>query len=333
MTHWRSVAYVESPLQLLSSIEAHNLGLLGTHTDLVVRDPNATFTGTINALKSLQLPSGIKWFGSKDTPTLPTHTLEKGSYAHVLGDPFSGQQQSGLLRHVTLGEVVILDDGLNTYAALEALAENKPMVRPGQQLSPARKALGMATTHALRKAAFSGRLTLCSAMPATERLINDLGVIDAKSVFHTFEWLTGRPAAEPPVQKALVVGSGFVADGHIRADHYLGWVTQLAAERDCLYLPHRRTQASVLESISAIPGVKVSAQDACIEMTARSLNAEHEVHLLPTTALLTLRSILAPQGTTLVAHSVPGHWWTAATDESTRAFLSRTITIFEGTHA
>lgn len=331
MSHWRSIAYVESPLQLIGVLEAHALGLLGTQTDLVVRDASGAIAPTILALRDLTLPTGLKWFGTKDTPQLPNHPAAQGSYAHVLGDPFSGQQQSGLLRHMNLKDVVIVDDGLNTYAAIEALAENKPMIRPGQQLSPARKALGMATTHALRKAAFSGHLMLCSAMPATERLLTDLAVVDANSTFHSFGWLNAQQVPTPPIQKAVIVGSGFVADGHIHEAHYLGWIAQLAANRDCLYVPHRRTDARLLNAISSINGVEIGTNQACIELTARGLQAGQEIHLLPTTALLTLGAMLTGGHVSIHPHNVPEHWWTDHTTNATRQFLSRPIEIYEGT--
>ncbi len=361
MTYWRAVAYVESPLQLLSAIEAYGYGLLGTETDLVIRDPHSTIAPTLLALKSIGLPAGLKVHMSKDsapsaearltssarkTKTRPieqrrslsrsrgsssAYTPPSHKYLHVMGDPFSGQQQSGLLRHSGAHEIVILDDGLNTYAAIEALAAQKPLIRPGQTLSPARKVLGLATTRALRNAAFAGQLTIFTAMPATERMLQHLDVLDANVVFHEFPWISAQPTSQAIEEDRIIVGSGFAADGLIDPNRYVEWVEGLAQDTTVRYLPHRRTSPSVLDQIDAIDTVTVTTDNASVEVLLRCVQRGKEIHLLPTTALITLSSILRGRGVSIVPHAVPEDWWTDDTSESLREFLSRPLELFEST--
>lgn len=329
MSHWRSVAYAESPLQLLNVVEAHAYGILGPNCELVVRDPNGSIAPTLSALKEIGLPIGIKVFGSKDTPQTAKHTTPKGDYVHVLGDPFSGQQQSGLLRRNRVTDVVIVDDGLNTFAAVEALAANRAMVRPGQVVSPARRTLGLAMTHQLRRAAFSGRLTVFTAMPPTEAFHQELAVLDAHVVFHQYPWLSSTPAAMPAGNDTVVVGSGFVADGHIHQDPYVEWVRELARNGPVLYYPHRRTTTPLRRHIAALDGVSVAYASASVEVSLRGLNPPASVHMLPTTALITLAPMLSTRGVPVVGHQVPSHWWTDQTSPGVRDFLTRPLSLFE----
>ena len=329
MSHWRSVAYVESPLQLLNVVEAHAYGILGPNCEVVVRDPNGTISPTTQSLKMAGLPVGLKLFGSKDTPQSVKHTAPKGDYVHVLGDPFSGQQQSGLLRRTRVSDVVIVDDGLNTLAAVEALATNKPLVRPGQVPSPARKALGLGMTHILRKVAFSGKLTVFTAMPPTQRLEQELGVVDAHVIFHQYPWLSDLPNQSPITEPHVIVGSGFVADGHINAADYIAWVARIAEQGKVRYFPHRRTPLAVRYQIGQLPGVTVSEETASVEIALRSLTDQQTVHMLPTTALITLTPLLHGRGVTILPAAVPDSWWTEATPVSLRDFLSRPLSLFE----
>jgi len=329
MSHWRSVAYVESPLQLLNVIEAHSYGVLGPNTEIVLRDPSGTIAPTLTALKEIGLPVGTKIFGSKDTPQTIKHTSPKGDFVHVLGDPFSGQQQSGLLRRSRVTEVVIVDDGLNTLAAIEALAANRPMTRPGQALSPARKALGLAMTHALRKAAFAGRLTVFTAMPPSQLLEQELAVLDARVVFHQYPWLTAQPLSEPIAEETIVVGSGFVADELIHEEPYVDWVRSLAQFGPLRYFPHRRSTPTLRGRLGALENVTVENAQASVEVCLRGLTAPTSVRMLPTSALITLAPMLTPRGVTLLPQGVPESWWTAQTPTQLREFLSRPLELFE----
>lgn len=329
MSHWRSVAYVESPLQLLSVLEAHAYGAVGANTEVLVRDPHGTIAPTLSALRTLGLPVGVKVHVSKDSQVGLGRSPVKADFQHVLGDPFSGQQQSGLLRRSRVGEIVMVDDGLNTYAAIEALAANKPLVRPGATSSSARKALGLATTHILRKAAFAGRLTIFTAMPPTDRMLSEVAVLDARLITHEFNWLTGKPMGNQIVEPRVIVGSGFAADGLINGADYVNWVAEVSDLVETRYLPHRRLPTALEQQIAQLPHVVIDQQHTAVELELRSLRNGQEVHLLPTTALVTLAPMLSRNNVTVVPYPVRPAWWTESTTALQRDYLSRPLELFE----
>lgn len=329
MSRWRSVAQVESPLQFLGVVEAHARGVLGTDTQVVLRDPYGSIAPTVTHLKNIGLPSGIKISSQGTQPGLGFRSSTRENYVQVLGDPFSGQQQSDLLRRTKTNEIVIVDDGLNTYAVFEALAANKPLTRPGQTLSPARRALGLAATHCLRKAAFSGRLTMFTSMPPTKRLGLDAAVIDASVVHHQFEWLAGQPSAEAITEQRVIIGSGFAADHLISADKYVEWVASVAHEHRTRYFPHRRSTPELVERINALPTVTLSQDHASVEVQLRSLGQGQQVHMLPTTALITLSQLLRTRKVDIVPHAVPDDWWQEHTPAPYRVFLARPLALIE----
>lgn len=329
MSSWKSVAYVESPLQFLSVVEAQHKGCLGTSTEIIVRDPVQNIAPSVGALRDLGLPQGIKVHEIGLVRPSGASRPIRGDYQHVLGDPFSGQQQSGLVRRSRVKDIVIVDDGLNTFAAVEALAGNKPMIRPGHSLSPARRALANATTHVLRKAAFAGRLTVFTAMPPSPRFLQQLEVIDAKVTFHSFEWLASRADAPAIEQQRIIVGSGFVADRLVQPSRYLQWVAETAALTPTLYFPHRRSEESLISAVEEVPLVTVAGNSALVELQLRSLGSTHSVHLLPTTALITLAPLVKAAGSQLHPVPVPDEWWLPDVSPSHREFLSRPLKIFE----
>ncbi|WP_435299600.1 hypothetical protein [Timonella sp. A28] len=329
MSNWRSIAHVESPLQTLNVVEAHAYGILGHNTQLHVRDPHSTIAPTVQALQHIGVPNGLKIVGKNETTTPARTTKTHTAYTHVLGDPFSGQQQSRLLRHTHVSEIVIVDDGLHTIAVLNALAANKPLVRPGIASSPARKALGMAMTHILRKAAFTQRLTVFTAMPATAAIKHDLDILEAHAVFHTYPWLTAQEPTHLIPEPIVCVGSGFAADGHINPQPYIDWVHSLTHNGPVRYFPHRRTPPHIRQRIGTHELITVAEGHPLVELSLSSLTSEHTVHMLPTTALLTLGPLLRAKNVTMRAHRVPNEWWTTDTPAHLREFLTEPLHLFE----
>src|SRR3954454_22835975 len=92
------LAWVESPLQLLSAIEARHAGILGP-VDLVARTGSEPLRVTVEELRRLGLPEGTTIrFGGRAMAA-------RGTWA--VGDAFSGQVQgriaTGRPKQVVLG--------------------------------------------------------------------------------------------------------------------------------------------------------------------------------------------------------------------------------------
>ncbi len=325
MNGWRSVAYVESPLQLLSAVEAHAHGVLGSNTDIVVRDANRQYESTVRYVERMGLPQGIRLFGARDTRWLPGHTSAQGRFTHVLGDPLSGQQQSLLLRRNYVGNLVIIDDGVSTLSVLEDLAANRPLVRPTSASSPARLALGRAMTHVIRRRAFAGKVTFFTSLPLSESVLHAAGTLDISVITHAFPWLSANILEDAHFPPQVIVGSAFAADRYITTDAYVQWIRQIASCGDAVYLPHRRQRPDVLAHISEIPSVSVARDLPLAEIALRGLGPEHHVHSLPSTSLLTLHRRFSQRGVQVTMYDIPDTWWCPSTPADLRTQLIRPV--------
>lgn len=313
-----SVIWAESPLQLLSAVEAHRLGLPGTDTEVRLRAGSSSLTATAAEIERLGPPAGLRPPVAAARPVRPP---KDGCW--VIGDAFSGAVQRRL---VSRGghRLVVVDDGLATIHLLELLTADRPraLMRARARLGPARRALGAASWARLRAAARSGRLTFCTALPISAELRRAVEELGAAVHFHDFSWLRGRPAAQPPPQRLVVLGSSLVRNGLVHRDRYLDWVRSLADTEPLSYRPHRRECPDVLAELRADPRISVAEAGVPVEISLRGLTAEHRVVSLPSTALTSLRLVLRASGTTIEGMPVPADWWTDAADPDLRDHLS-----------
>ncbi|WP_119728641.1 hypothetical protein [Thermomonospora amylolytica] len=313
-----SVIWAESPLQLLSAVEAHRAGLCGPCTEARLRAGAPSLETTAAEIERLGVPAGLRMAGSAPRPVRPA---EGGVW--VIGDAFSGAVQRGLVAPGRC-RLVIVDDGLATIHLLELLTASRPkaLVRARARPGPARRALGLAAWGRLRAAASAGRLTVCTALPISAELRDAVRGLGAAVHVHDFPWLRGRPAAEAPPQRLVVLGSSLVRNGLVHRDRYLAWVRSLAAAEPLQYRPHRRESPDVLDELRADPRISVVETGVPVEISLRGLTAEHRVVSLPSTALTSLRLMLRSTGTRIEGVPVPPDWWTDAADPGLRDHLS-----------
>lgn len=313
-----SVIWAESPLQLLSAVEAHQAGLSGPDAQIWLRADVPSLEPTAAAIERLGAPPGLRVAGSAPRPTRPP---EDGLW--VIGDAFSGVVQRGLLVSRRC-RMVIVDDGLATVHLLELLTASRPkaLVRARARPGPARRALGTAAWGRLRAAASAGRLTICTALPISAELRDAMQELGATVHVHDFPWLRSRPIAEAPRQRLVVLGSSLVRNGLVHRDRYLAWVRSLAATEPLQYRPHRRESSDVLEELRADPRISVMETGVPVEISLRGLTAEHRVISLPSTALTSLRLVLRSTGARIEGVPVPSDWWTDAADPALRDHLS-----------
>lgn len=315
--------WVESPLQMLSAIEAHGAGLLGRRTTIHPRGGTAGMDTTLRALMG-QAPLGVR-FGDAGLQVPPARS--RGTNRWVTGDAFSGRIQRELVGPIRADEVVIIDDGLATVKLLDMLTGDRPtpLVRPRAPRSTARTTLGLAAWYRLRSLARQGRLMALTALPIGRGVEEAFRGLGGHLEHHRFEWLGTQPVEEQFFEPTIVVGSAMAADGLIDPVPYLEWVFEQTEDGPVGYFPHRREEPGFLARLAAHPLVTVHPNTIPVEMRLRGLRHGQNVRALPSTVLPSLRLLLGPNRVRIIGQPVPGSWWTDAASAGLRAHLSSSL--------
>lgn len=315
----RAHALVESPLQLLCTVEAHADGVAAPRTVAQVRDDVPSLGEAAAAIESFGLPDGLRL-----DHVGPLTALAPRAPAWIVGDAFSGVFQTRLLAHGPR-KVVLVDDGLATIELARLLVAGSPLTRVGQPAGAARRALGAAATRRLRRLARRGGVVLFTALPLGASLRAELGSAGVRVIDNRFPWLATRPAGATPTEPTIVVGSAMVSDGLVRSQPYVEWIQALARQSPVRYLPHRRSSANVLDALAATPGVAVDTAGAPVEVRLRGLRSGQRVVSLPSTSAVLLTTILAARDVPVVPREVPDSWWTPRASRSLREHLSSVL--------
>ncbi|TDC97324.1 hypothetical protein E1292_37215 [Nonomuraea deserti] len=308
-------AWVESPLQMLCAVEAHHAGLLGTATAVVPRAGLRPLKATRRELGTLGLPDGLELAEPRDS--MPRRL-------HAVGDAFSGKVQLRWLTSgtgLTSGRIVIVDDGLATLRLLELLAAgpSRPLLRARARPTVLRSALGLAAALRLR----TSDVSVFTALPVTDGLAAAVRRAGVDLVRHDFAWLRAQPpSAEGPAERTVVLGTSLVRNGLVHRDHYLRWLTELAAREPLAYYPHRREDPVDVALIRERPGITVHDAGVPAELTLRGLDAGQRVLSLPSTAITSLRVLLSPRGVAVEPVNVPDDWWTSRAEPALRSHLT-----------
>ena len=318
-----SKVWVESPLQLLSAVETHAAGLLGTNTAIVPRS-NMPLAATTQALLAAA-PAGLAISEPSRKPPAPLGTDTRW----VTGDAYSGRVQRTLLGPVQAREVVIIDDGMATLALIRQLVsqEPTPIVRGRVANSASRKALGLALWYRLRFMARDQRLLIVSALDVGKELRARMHEVGVKFAQHRFEWLATQPVEEKFLEPTLVIGSAMSADGLIHPEPYLNWLASLAEDGPFAYFPHRRETPQMLDRIAGLPNVHMKQHTIPIEMRLRQLKPGQQIRSLPSTVIPSLRLLLGSERNQIFPKPVPANWWTESTPPEVREHLSSSLKV------
>ncbi|PQZ90337.1 hypothetical protein CQ018_14960 [Arthrobacter sp. MYb227] len=315
--------WVESPLQLLSAVEAHGAGLLGRTSTIYPRGGGTMLDATLQTLMA-QAPDGISFANPSRNPPLPgTSAADRW----VVGDAYSGKVQRTLLGPLGPGELIIIDDGLATLGLLKALVSDDPipLIRPRSQAGATRRALGLASWWRLRALARASRLLVFTALPIEHDVAKKFRALGGNLEGHSFEWLATQPVGEPIHEPTIAIGSALAADGLIRIKPYLRWLSELTEEGPVAYFPHRRETADFLHELDAHPLISVRKHTIPIEMRLRSLRRGQVVRALPSTALPSLRLLLGTTGVRIIGKPVPEPWWKPTASPQLRTHLSSSL--------
>lgn len=316
--------WVESPLQLLSAVEAHAAGLTGRHTVIRSRAdiPGLELT---RATIADNAPDGVELIPATGADITPVRRSPHHRWG--VGDLHSGVVQKALLGPLGQRELMIIDDGLATLSLLHQLAADAPvpLVRSHSVGGPHRHALGMALWQLTRARAATGRVLVLTAMPLPQELRTRLQELGFLIEGHRFEWLRAQPVTETFSDPTIVVGSALAADGLIHEEPYLDWVLSLTQEGPLSYFPHRREQPASVARLAEHPLITVRPNTVPVEMRLRGLAPGQQVIALPSTAVPSLKLLLGGRDVRVHGVAVPDPWWTDATSPQLRHSLQASV--------
>ncbi|MFD2028112.1 hypothetical protein [Promicromonospora aerolata] len=320
-------ALVESPLQLLCTVEAHAAGFGGTATHVHVRDDVPALGDALSAVRELTLPHGLDFDLAGRRSALTAREP-----VWLVGDAFSGLFQATVpLRRPE--RIVLVDDGLATLELCRLLVRRDPLVRIGRPAPAPRRRLGAVAAGRLRSLAGDGRVTIFTALPLTPDLADGLRTQGFDVRHNQFGWLAAQPADDSMSEPTIVVGSAMPADGFIDAHRYVDWVRSLAKEGALRYLPHRRQTPELLAALAEIDGVTVDVPGAPVEIRLRGLRSGQRVLSLPSTSTILLTTIISPLGVPVTALDVPADWWTERATADHRAHLTSVVALAQQARA
>lgn len=310
-------AWVESPLQMVSALEASAAGLLGPTVDVAYRTRITPLAELAARLGTVALPSGTT------VSPASTASLWRHGPLRAVGDAFSGAVQArGLVG--PRQPLVVLDDGLATLHLLRQLTapDARHLVRArAQHPGLARRTLASAARERLLGLARDGRLAVFTALPVPDDLAEAFRAVGGRLVGHSFAWSASLREPELHGAGVVVVGSAMASDGLIDPAAYAAWVHQIAdaVDEEVVYIPHRRETPQITASVADRDSIRVERGPWPVEVSLRCLAPGSVVHCLPSTPLLTLRSVLADAGVELVGSTVPEAWWTPHASSRFRA--------------
>lgn len=314
----KAIAFVESPLQFLSALEAHE-----ADEDLLIRArANAKgMTSFLDAFDPKWLPKHVRLEREGAKPGI----LRKLSPSRIyIGDACSGQVHKALSMAYLerrLPEVVVLDDGLATYSTIEILAAKRgPLVRPRQKLKPSREVMAAYVADRIRGIASAGKLRWHTALPVPKSLRRAFLHTGAEITRHRFEHLQSLPTGGSHSRDTPVIGSSLAADGLIRESDYLAWLNGLLSNGPITYYPHRRESDDFLTRLGRDQRVRIKHVGLPIELRLINLPADSVIRSLPSTAAVSL-AVLNPD-VRIDVTEIPAEWWTGSAPDSLRTSLN-----------
>ncbi|MFI5754347.1 hypothetical protein [Streptomyces sp. NPDC051569] len=325
----RAIAFVESPVQLLNTLEWARARMTGDALTVVVLSPTDPMSrGQLRRMAELARDEGftVRWQEARGGAGAPLRTVRqlipllRKADRIVIGDPFSRYVQL-LLTLVGNKELTVVDDGTATMEFIGQLARGERLVRWHRRgsLGPRELVLAPVTALARRRLTPSTVRTVevFTAMPVEE-------VPDGLTVTaNTFAWT--RSTFGPPriTQGADMVGTSLVETGVVDAERYTAAVMALArAHGATRYFAHRREHTDKLRRLHAETGLEIVRPDLPLELIARRGPIGSTVLSFPSTVVHTLPLALAGTGVRVAVCDIAPEWLRATASSRAQDFLS-----------
>ncbi|MGW3032542.1 hypothetical protein ACWDCB_15090 [Streptomyces sp. NPDC001178] len=325
-----TLAFVESPVQLLNVLEWAHAQAPGAGLTLVVLSPTDPMTrGQLRRMAELARDEGhtVRWEEARGGPAAPfqtigglTGTLRRADRI-VLGDPFSRYVQL-LLTITKARDLVVVDDGTATMEFVAQLARGERLVRwhrKGGRPSARDLIFAPVSSKARRRLTPSARRSVAvfSSMPMDE--------IPPGVTLHTndFSWTRFRFGPPRITKGADMVGTSLVETGVVDGDRYLEAVRTLAKTHGATrYFAHRRESTDKLHRLAAETGLEIVRPDLPLELIARRGPIGRTVLSFPSTVVHTLPLALTGTEVRVAVCDIDPAWLTQNASPRAQGFLS-----------
>jgi hypothetical protein len=356
----RTLAFVESPVQLLNVLEwAHTHAVRGapasgvgpapgptvppqlrrtasdatrTGSDLtvVVLSPTDPMTrGQLRRMADLARDEGydVRWEDARGGTTAPFHTI--GSLAGglrradriVMGDPFSRYVQL-LLTITRARDLVVVDDGTATMEFVAQLARGERLVRWHRKGGrPGPRDLLFAPVSS------SARRRLTPSAGRRVEVFSSMPVEETPEgvtvTANDFGWTRARFGPPRITKGADMVGTSLVETGVVDGERYVEAVRGLAKAHGVdRYFAHRRESTEKLRRLASETGLEIVRPDLPLELIARRGPIGRTILSFPSTVVHTLPLALAGTGVRIAVCDIDPTWLTDQASPRAQGFLS-----------
>ncbi|MFJ5560118.1 hypothetical protein ACIQCD_22570 [Streptomyces sp. NPDC093250] len=326
----RTLAFVESPVQLLNVLEWAHAHAPGVGLALVVLSPVDPMTrGQLRRMAELAREEGheVRWEEARGGAGAPLRTVGgltgplRRAARVVLGDPFSRYVQL-LLTITRARDVVVVDDGTATMEFAGQLARGERLVRwhrRGGRPGPRDLLLAPVSAAARRRLSPGGKGTVevFTSMPMED---TPPGVtVNA----HTFAWTRDRFGPPRITRGTDLVGTSLVETGVVDGDAYLEAVRSLVRTHGARrYFAHRRESTEKLHRLAAGSGLEIVRPELPLELVARRGPIGRTVLSFPSTVIHTLPLALTGTDVRVAVCDIDPAWLTTTASPRAQGFLS-----------
>ncbi|MEV5883967.1 hypothetical protein AB0L74_14785 [Streptomyces sp. NPDC052020] len=325
-----TLAFVESPVQLLNVLEWAHLRAPGAGLALVVLSPVDPMTrGQLRRMAELARREGheVRWEEARGGAAAPYQTVGglmgdlRRAERIVMGDPFSRYVQL-LLTITRARELVVVDDGTATMEFVTQLARGERLVRwhrKGRRPGPRDLLFAPVSAAARRRLtpSRSRRVEVFSAMPIEQA--PDGVTVTANA----FAWTRARFGPPRLTKGADMVGTSLVETGVVDGDRYVAAVRELARRHGATrYFAHRRESAEKLHRLAVETGLQIVRPDLPLELIARRGPVGRTVLSFPSTVVHTLPLALAGTEVKVAVCDIDPAWLTQHASPRAQGFLS-----------
>ncbi|MER7497227.1 hypothetical protein ABT033_32080 [Streptomyces pharetrae] len=324
-----TLAFVESPVQLLNVLEWAHAHAPGAGLTLVVLSPVDPMTrGQLRRMAELARREGhqVRWEEARGGALAPFQTVGgltgplRRARRIVMGDPFSRYVQL-LLTITSARDLVVVDDGTATMEFVTQLARGERLVRwhrKGARRGPRDLVFAPVSSSARRRLTPAGdRLVeIFSSMPIEETP----GGVTVRA--NDFSWTRARFGPPRITRGADMVGTSLVETGVVDGDRYLAAVRSLARTHGALrYFAHRRESAEKLHRLAVETGLEVVRPDLPLELIARRGPIGRTVLSFPSTVVHTLPLALVGTEVRVAVCDIDPAWLTRTASPRAQGFL------------
>ncbi|MFF7867072.1 hypothetical protein ACFZCT_11485 [Streptomyces qaidamensis] len=325
-----TLAFVESPVQLLNVLEWAHAHAPGVGLTLVVLSPLDPMTrGQLRRMSDLARDEGhqVRWEEARGGPLAPFQTiggltgLLRRARRVVLGDPFSRYVQL-LLTITHARDLVVVDDGTATMEFVGQLARGERLVRwhrKGGRPGPRDVIFAPVSASARRRLTPSGsrRIQIFSSMPMEE---TPAGVTVGAN---TFAWTRARFGPPRITKGADMVGTSLVETGVVDDGRYLEAVRALAKTHGATrYFAHRRESTDKLHRLAVETGLEIVRPELPLELIARRGPIGRTILSFPSTVVHTLPLALSGTEVRVAVCDIDPAWLTENASPRAQGFLS-----------